>query len=350
MILYTKTASGKIYTWEIDKQSYGIEMSYGELNGSKTNKIEHIIQGKQTRTIEEQVNSRFASRVKKMRDRGYVDTIEEAMQAKTNALGLKKPMLAHKFQDHEKKVDWNNAFIQYKYDGHRCIVTRHCGEVIAYSRNGKMIHTIDHILSMLDWAWFEEGMALDGELYIHGKSLQSISSLVKREQADSKNLVYVLYDIMEDVSYVNRLYKLTQIGLSAFGPIQLATTRGVSNKDDALAHMMMSKHKGYEGSILRHGKSGYEDGKRSQSLLKLKTCVDAEFLIAGVTKSKDGWGILNCLTEDGREFSVNPPGTLEDRFMVYNNQDSFIGKMARVEFANLTQDGIPFHPVCTDIT
>ena len=40
---------------------------------------------------------------------------------------------------------------------------------------------------------------------------------------------------------------------------------------------------------------------------------------------------------------------MEDKNFVARNPGAFIGQQVRIEFANYTPDGIPFHPVAVDI-
>ena len=71
-------------------------------------------------------------------DIGYVFDLEMANMKPTNRLGLKKPMLAVKWGD-VNNIDYSQVALQYKYDGHRCLIYNDHGTLIAYSRNGKPI-------------------------------------------------------------------------------------------------------------------------------------------------------------------------------------------------------------------
>jgi hypothetical protein len=84
-------------------------------------------------------------------------------------------------------------------------------------------------------------------------------------------------------------------------------------------------------------------------LIKVKKCLDQEFLVLNVLAAKDAWGILECLAPSGdRTFRVSAPGTIDNkRHILYNRQD-YIGKYITVEFFEWTNDGIPFHPVATN--
>lgn len=344
MILYTRGARGTIHIWEIQIKSTYLLMTYGVKGGQMQEQREYIDEGKQGRNIDQQLESRFWSRVNKMRDRGYVDSLDKITDKVFNRLGFKRPMLAQPLAK-VKNIDWESAYVQPKYDGHRCLVTNHLGNIIAYSRNGKLIESIDHILQNIK---IPEGTTLDGELYCHGIPLQRISSYIKRKQVETKLLKYICYDMIEDVPYFGR-YDAIHNYLNNCENSEVSATYKVTNKKQALDYMMQFREDGYEGAILRHGMTSYQDGYRSKSLVKIKTVQDGYFEIVGVSESREGWGILDCVTEDGKQFSVSAPGTREDKDFVARNAGVFVGQQVRIEFANYTPDGIPFHPVAIDI-
>lgn len=336
--LYIKGNDGNVRVWHIESLDDGLAIEHGVLGGSMQLKTEGIFEGLAGRTLEEQIELRIDSRVKRQLDKGYSYNIEDARKNPTNQLGLKKPMLAHKIKDH--KPDWDSAMVQYKYDGHRCLLTCHEGEIIAYSRNGQKYNTIEHITCHIN---LEEGMTIDGELYCHGMTLQQISSLVKRDYPLEATLEikYHVYDIMEDLPYKERyeIIKAMQLGPNA----ELVPTW--QNVKDIQETFKKARQEGYEGLIIRHGNSGYEDGKRSKSLIKMKAFEDNEFEVISIEASKDGWAILNCVALNGKVFSVSAPGTMRDKIGILHAAGDYLGRMVTVEYANLTKDGVPFHPV-----
>lgn len=308
-------------------------------------KVEHtevVHEGKQSRTLKEQVISRIKSRIGKQLDKGYVRTIEEAGKPPTNTLNLSQPMLAQPFK-RVRTIDWIDAYIQNKLDGHRCKITNVNGELISYSRQGKIINTIDHVLENLD---VPEGVTIDGELYIHGLPLQTIASYAKRQQAGTKELVYNIFDVESDEPFGDRLEVMNNLNLDNVTS-KLVTTTKVSDIDDFNISLMFmeARHAGYEGLIVRHGQKGYEAGRRSSSLVKIKGTFDDEYKVVDITPSKDGWAVLHCITPEDRVFRVSSPGTFEDKFHVLANSSEYIGRYITVEYSELTKDKIPFHPV-----
>ena len=335
--LYKKDATGQIREWRIWYEGSEIVIGHGVFGGQMQEKREPVVI-KGNNSLSEQIQSRIASRCGKKRDNGYLADLAavQRQEKARNALGLFKPMLAHKMKDFKgpEITDW---YVQYKYNGHRCLVTNIDGNLFAYSRQGKEIKSIDHILEKID---IPEDMTLDGELYIHGKSLQAISSLIKRKQFGSHELEYKLYDCMLPVSFKSRydfIYNLL--------PDMVVPTYHNGPRDTAALKTAIER--GYEGLIVRHGASGYEDGKRSKSLLKLKSVDDGEFEVVDIVLSADGWAILVCQTDLGKRFKVSAPGTMEEKFIIVRNYEKYIGQYVTVEWAELTQDKIPFHPIAT---
>lgn len=341
--LYKRDAKGAIRVWRIHSEGQWIIWEWGLLSGEEQNNEEHVPYGLAGRTIEEQIESRINSRVSKQRDKGYVNTIEQAKNDPvTNTLGFMKPMLAQVFSK-QKEVEFENAFYQYKYNGHRCMIHCENGIKTAYSRNGKVIDTIPELL---DEIIMEDDITLDGELYLHNTSLQKITSLVKKRQPDTLLLKFLCYDVMiSDMYYPMRHeYLRNKVHLgekSQFVP----TFPNVSSIHEMLKNAR-SFH--FEGVIMRLDKFGYEDGKRSKSLLKIKQFLDIDVEVLNITSSREGWAILHCITSDKKVFRVSAPGTMDEKHKTYELRHQYIGKCIRIEFAEWTDDKVPFHPVAKE--
>lgn len=340
--LYKITSGNQIYVWNIYSKNNIIHMVFGVLGGAMQMAKEQVEVNQSGRNLSEQINSRIMSRISKQIDKGYKLSIEEAKSSiGMNAISLLKPMLAQRF-DKISGIDYKNCFVQKKYNGHRCMITNTGDKIIAYSRNGKPIESIGHILKGIK---LRPGQTLDGELYIHNTPLQDLGSLIRRKQPNSVMLQYVAYDYMADINYQHRLDILQY---NDWGEnITVAPTKiwtpSIVLKDE----LDESIHDGYEGLILRHGNKGYEAGKRSNSLVKVKKCMDQEFLVINILPSKDGWAILECNVGTS-SFRVSAPGTIENKYDIYRNKEKYIGKWITVEFFEWTNDGKPFHPTAID--
>ena len=106
---------------------------------------------------------------------------------------------------------------------------------------------------------------------------------------------------------------------------------------------------GYEGLILRNKNGLYEENKRSYNLQKLKRFKDEEFKIINYTTPSEGKEvgcvIWECITKEGKKFSVRPEGNYNERKKLYKQGKKYIGKMLTVRYQELTNENIPRFPV-----
>jgi DNA ligase-1 len=328
--------------WEAELDSDGIYTRWGVVGGEEQEEFEEVLEGKSNRTKAEQMYQMYLSKIKKKMEKGYKRTIAEARQSgrETNSIGLPSPMLATSLK--KLKNIPEEYFVQPKLDGHRCLYDFRSGT--AYSRNGKHIDAIWEIKNELQSIPGEYNFVIDGELYHHGTPLQKLSSWVKRRQEGTLILEYYVYDVVCDKPFSERYELLRELSKHFQLRVKLCpTTR--SNKDP---YEWLAGHRsvGYEGTMIRLSDSVYESGVRSKSLIKVKALEDDEFVVESISEAKNGAGILNCRIKD-KIFSVTAPGTLREKMHVYRNKHIFIGRKVRVEYAMLTNDGIPFHPVAT---
>jgi len=344
--LYAIDNKGQIRVWSVEELDDGILMMHGVMGGAMQEKHEPIYEGLATRTIEEQIHSRAESRINKKIDAGYCRTLEEAnSKPRTNSLGFQKPMLAAKFVDC-KKIDYYDLFVQYKYDGNRMLVRNENGTNIAYTRNGKVIDTIPEIIEGMI---IPEGVTIDGEIYCHGESLQTIVSWVKRRQENSLKLRYHAYDVMIDRNYGLRLEMLKDMELGEFAEV-VPTYKYIPEPNNYITDALNDAIKlGYEGLILRQNDFGYETGKRSKSLIKVKQFLDDEFEITGMHLSKDGLPMINFKTDRGTFGKATAPGSMEEKHAHWENVENVVGKWVHLEYSQWTKDDKPFHPTATAI-
>lgn len=314
--------------------------------GSEVMHVSDVVTNMSGRTIEQQMDLELRSRASRQLDKGYKPTRDEALLGSTNQMGLRNPMLAQKIADVKLgQSHFLNAFVQRKYNGHRCMITKQNGDLLAYTRKGKPVLTIPHILTEVD-RWIQDGDTLDGELYIHGRPLQSISSLIKAEQPDSRRLNFLWYDMMLPKPYVERYKLMKDLSANIQNPqVELATTWRARNMHDV--YMLFDKHRaeGYEGSMLRLSLRGYEDAKRSDQLIKIKARDDCEVTVIGCRPSSQGWAILRVKTDWGVEFDISAPGSVPEKTEVLQNFDKYDGRRLTIEYAELTSEKVPFHAV-----
>lgn len=342
--LYRKNQFG-IGRWSIWSEGNTIHIAHSStLDGSAVTHQEVINQGRQGRTIFEQIQSRIRSRVSKQRDKGYVDSIEEAAKGAFNQLGLIPPMLAQVYKG--SVPSGVQAWTQRKLNGLRCLITRQDGQLIAYSRKGKEIKHINEIKGEAG-LFVSEGDTIDGELYHHGTSLQTIGSWVKRRQTNTGSLLYAMYDFVSSDVYGERHAQLLDMvngrGLKRCIVLPKKLYEGEIERANEFAS---SREKGFEGLMIRLDRSGYESNKRSADLLKDKAKFDTDVICKDIVLSDKGNPVCIVYYE-GKEFRVSPPGGQADRLEAYENKMKYLGRQLEIEYRELTDDGIPFHAVAT---
>ena len=105
---------------------------------------------------------------------------------------------------------------------------------------------------------------------------------------------------------------------------------------------------GYEGIMLRNAAGVYRANYRSNDLQKYKEFMEDEYRIIDFKEGEGrdaGAVIWVCETADGKEFTVRPRGSFEQRREWFNDGDSYIGKNLTVVYQELTEDGKPRFPV-----
>jgi DNA ligase-1 len=282
-----------------------------------------------------QADFEFDALITKQKDKGY-----RAKGERKNVRPM--PMLAHKFKDHKGKVEFP-VYVQPKLNGMRMLFD---GEV-GFSRGNKEI--IPEVIQHL--ALETLGNILDGELMLPNNVLlqESMKAIKKYRPELSPELLYHVYDIVDNTRTFEERTELIEV-LSKMFPnnVKVVPTYLCHNEADVMKYHKQFVADGYEGTMIRDPQMGYEIGKRSYSLLKLKDFVDAEYKIVDVVDgagSDVGLAIFELETDDGQRFNCRPEGTQENRADLYKKRKQLLGKFLTVRYQELSKDGIPIFPV-----
>ena len=349
-ILQSLTRTGKAKFWQACAFTNDEGVFYQKRwwqEGSKVQSTTPVrIEGKNigrsnATTPEEQVISQLDSLVQKQRDKGYSED-------GSNDHIPTKPMLANKYKGKEHKVTFP-CFVQTKLDGFRML--KEGDGKVAYTRGGK-----EHVQECVSHLMWDTGnVMIDGELILPDNvPLQQTARAAKKFRADvSPTLIYAVYDVVEpNLPFEERHALLTKLVEDAPANVVLVETVRVENEQELFEAHARFTAQGYEGTMVRSGTDGYNVGHRSNSLLKLKDFLDAEFKIIG---AKDGKGsfegkiIFVCETHDGlNEFDCVPEGNMEYRADLYKNRADHIGKMLTVRYQSLSERNKPQFPIGVD--
>ena len=227
-----------------------------------------------------------------------------------------------------------------------------------WTRNGKQIISAPHIFEALKPLFeADNDLILDGELYADKTvaDFNTIISCVRKTkptaidlETSKQYIEYHIYDLPSISGVFNeRINTLYEMDLPKCC-VKVETTK-CEHEVDVLALYEMYITMGYEGQILRTN-SLYEN-KRSKSLLKHKTFVDAEFTILGVVEGNGNLtGKVGKMQFEinGKPFESAINGTWEYLEELFKRND-LIGKKATVKYFELTADGIPRFPKVIEI-
>jgi len=192
---------------------------------------------------------------------------------------------------------------------------------------------------------------LDGELYIPGASLETISLLVRdRANYELSEKFAVEFRIsavgsatnpnMIGQEMVNLMEQnIPKQGMVSYIPQKLIRNTPLSILDEANAVMSAGMN---EGIILRNPDSVYS-GVRSDNLLKVNGITSGIFTVVGFTQSATtGFtsymsveGVVNGINKTSRVYGLNE----EEEQELWMNQTSYLGKQVLIVYMELTSTG-----------
>lgn len=350
-ILYHKGKGGGLYSWLVWTEDDAVYTSHGLVGGEMQTSRKVAVGkniGKANETTPRQQAINEATSLWEFKaTRKYSETPEAANEA------LVLPMLALDIDKVKAPITYP-AHIQPKLDGVRCLaVCDEDGAVSLLSRQGKEWVNLEHIQKVLQRA-MPKGSMLDGELYVHGETFQTITSWCKKLREETTLLEFHVYDcpMLEfntTHTWEQRQHNVaTLVGAIGHRSVVRVETYVVNSLEEARTRQHMFEEAGYEGAILRLLGGAYQFGYRSRELLKMKEFIDAEYRIVGykpgIGKNEDTVTWM-CETQDGKQFGVAPKGTKQDRTQWLTEADAHVGKLLKVKSFGLTDDGIPRFPV-----
>jgi DNA ligase-1 len=353
-ILYSRTSTGAVQSWEIEVQGDRHRVTSGQIDGQKVVSEWTVCQAKNVgrsneTSPEDQAAFEAKSKWKKKIDSGYKEDL-----GKIDDIEFIEPMLAKSFEDYADDLKYP-VFSQPKYDGIRCIATQGALK----SRGGKPFSSVPHIAAALE-SLFDElpGLALDGELYCDkfANDFNRICSLVKKSKPSNEDLKesaaaiqYWVYDIASGAgrsTFSERHAFLKKILSGRPSCIRIVPTTAIHNRQQLDAAYDSYMEAGYEGQMVRL--DWVYENKRSKALLKRKEFKDEEFLILDVIEgdgNKSGMAASMLLRNvAGQQFNSNIKGDREYLRGLLKSRQDLLGKLATVKYFNLTPDGIPRFP------
>lgn len=374
-ILITRDSRGKIRVvdisceWEDKLHGFALIRKTSQWGGKITEQpIIEISCGKAGRTVTEQANLIYNSHIKKYLDKGYKNLKDFGFESLdkcnpndlmpvevTDQNGVRKPMLAKKADDCAVSVFEHDFWASRKLDGTRCLMYWDEDHIVTASRGGTDYNiAATYILQdpiLIDYFQNNPTIVLDGELYIHGRSLPYISGLCRLQTLDERHseLKYWVYDLaIPDIIFSERLKLLEEFKIAIDG----------SNKIKVVEHTLVNSwsnikklhdkyvKEGFEGCVIRNPSKEYGFNKRDNRMIKVKEFEDGEFEIVGITEGLRPEDMCFSLkAKNGKLFDAKPIGDRKLKEWYRANLDNIIGKLGTVKYFGLSPYGIPNLPV-----
>lgn len=357
--LYYTARTGTVHSWRVWSDGETVHTEYGLVGGKKqrsSKKSSPTNEGRSNmRTSEQQAEFDAHSLWTNKVERKYSETIEGAQEE------LFLPMLAHEFSKRGKNLSYP-VHMQPKLDGVRCLAFWSGDQVRLLSRSGKDYDVPGHISKQVA-TFLPHDTVLDGELYAHGVSLQTITSWVKKLRPETARVEYHIYDIPvfegeQDLPWIKRYgslvrlappYSATIDAFKAKAPNVKFVNTGIGVSPEGVqAQERFYVSQGFEGAMVRTMTGLYEWGRRSPDLLKVKSFQDDEFEVVGFQDGvgrMEGGVVWSCKTGEGKTFSVTPKCSMENRKEFFRRGKEFVGRKLTVRFFQYTNDGLPQFPV-----
>lgn len=398
MKFYKRNAQGKPIFWEISDSTNKIVVTYGLVG-----KLGHTTEIRTNRQLNEEIKSQITAKQKEgykalsdlydnapnyfKNDEDLINYLNTYLpKDNTHADGTFIPMLCKTLEDN-KPFTKSEYFGEYKIDGERCLIT-------AYKDNGLFdnIYLKYHSRHGIDWTdklsyldeflipiipnyflnmMIEEGIALDGELYLPGYGINEINSFIKNtELPQHYKLQFWCYDLaIDSMPAIDRYTTLeTAFNTKVYDFqsknghlnnkerfILLPSFNNIHCIEDAIRQRDYFIDLGFEGLVIRDTKADYQfGGKRNNSMLKFKRIEDGKFVIVDIVpegikrKNLPKFICRNDINGELFECTINKKQDIQEEYLI--NKDKYIGKYMKVEYrARSGVKQVPFHAKGIDI-
>lgn len=340
---YSSHGRGKLIDGEFVKND---DYQTTEITISKTKNV-----GKKNETTQSQ--QALAEATKKWNDKKHAG-YHNIGESESNIF---HPMLCREFGE-IYKPDYNVCY-QPKIDGIRCIIHIINRTLKCISRNN---HNFDMSLDSYFNEVFKNIVVQDKEVYLDGEIVSKSGHLEDAKTITSGKLVngeYVMFDMYDPVQpelpynfrcrQLNDIMTICKDKNNKVGNPNMLSVEVISSTydrfDKADKYLDIVIKNNMEGLIIRDPTSVYEQNKRSKFVLKYKKTITQEFAILEVLEgegNKSGLAAsMRFRFNESNEFSAGLKCNNEKCKEIWINRNSYVGKLATVEYLDKTKYGVP---------
>lgn len=389
--LYRRNNNGMPTVWwaSFNSDTNSIAVFYGLVRGNIRKEVYTVTQKDGNKELESRYNEKikqgyqYLNEICDMQDRppvedenslelfNFLNTYLPKNLSNGNS-NLLLPMLAKTYNGNVwKKVSC--MYGQYKINGLRCIITAYTQNDMFkpirlrfQSREGIIWNTLenlsDYLLSIIPANIIKDMIdgyvALDGEIYLPGYTINKINHFVKNANCvENKLLQFWCYDIMMEGNQAHRnMYRYHIKKPTSFNSIKehynnkerliILHNKYITNDNEAIDARNHFINLGFEGLILRNAKTDYQYGRRRANYMeKFKDAAEGDFIILDIYKEKKrDLPILLCKNDINNEkfetrLSVSH---IVQREVLFDSQ-SYIGRTVHIEYGE--RSGIARVPV-----
>lgn len=390
--LYRRNNNGAPIVWwaELDSGTNSIAVFYGLVRGNIRKEVYTVTQKDGNKELESRYNEKikqgyqYLNEICDMQDRppvedenslelfNFLNTYLPKDLSNGNS-NLLLPMLAKTYSGNVwKKVSC--MYGQYKINGLRCIITAYTQNDMFkpirfrfQSREGIIWNTLenlsDYLLSIIPaniiMDMIDGYVALDGEIYLPGYTINQINHFVKDANCvENKLLQFWCYDIMMEGNQTHRnMYRYHIKKPTSFNSIKehynnkerliILHNKYITNDNEAIDARNHFINLGFEGLILRNAKTNYQYGRRRANYMeKFKDAAEGDFIILDIYKEKKrDLPILLCKNDINDEKFETRLSTshIVQQEVLFDSQ-SYIGRTVHIEYGERSGVArVPFH-------
>lgn len=390
--LYRRNNNGMPTVWwaSFNSDTNSIAVFYGLVRGNIRKEVYTVTQKDGNKELESRYNEkikqgyRYLNEICDMHDRppvedenslelfNFLNTYLPKDLSNGNS-NLLLPMLAKTYSGNVwKKVSC--MYGQYKINGLRCIITAYTQNDMFkpirlrfQSSEGIIWNTLenlsDYLLSIIPTNIIRDMIdgyvALDGEIYLPGYTINQINHFVKDANCvENKLLQFWCYDIMMEGNQAHRnMYRYHIKKPTSFNSIKehynnkerliILHNKYITNDNEAIDARNHFINLGFEGLILRNAKTDYQYGRRRANYMeKFKDAAEGDFIILDIYKEKKrDLPILLCKNDINNEkFETRLSVSHIVQRIVLSESQSYIGRTVHIEYGERSGvTRVPFH-------
>ena len=390
--LYRRNNNGMPTVWwaSFNSDTNSIAVFYGLVRGNIRKEVYAVTQKDGQKELESRYNDKikqgyqYLNEICDMHDRppvedenslelfNFLNTYLPKDLSNGNS-NLLLPMLAKTYNGNVwKKVSC--MYGQYKINGLRCIITAYTQNDMFkpirlrfQSREGIIWNTLenlsDYLLSIIPANIIRDmidgHVALDGEIYLPGYTINQINHFVKDANCvENKLLQFWCYDIMMEGNQAHRnMYRYHIKKPTSFNSIKehynnkerliILHNKYITNDNEAIDARNHFINLGFEGLILRNAKTDYQYGRRRANYMeKFKDAAEGDFIILDIYKEKKrDLPILLCKNDINNEKFETRLSTshIVQQEVLFDSQ-SYIGRTVHIEYGERSGVArVPYH-------